>query len=1445
MSNHLSHANQPHRVNSNSIPTEAHSAYTSKEVTIEPNEAIDDLFSEFDEESDVLFAVSPPRSDDAAEMNELELSRRRAASPDESRHMAQMQERSMSEMFGTSTNTAMLSSLAPDQTVDLEAVTAAAIALESQLDQAGALSKSAIRDAMQSLIQRCQELPHDLQQEATVRVERGMYALRQRTAKLTRIFKQCTSMDEVFSQAAYALQRMMKSDRVMIYRFDSEEQGKVVMESRLPEWTPALGEALPALCFGLRSKTDYQQQPVVAIADIRQYQMSAYQLQLLKRFQVEASLTYPIRVNDQLWGLMIVHQCSHARRWSEFDLAMLAEVTQELTLYIQPVMAQQQQQRWIEQNQVLTAIVNQMYRSSDIDSVFRIATEEVRRQVKCDRVAIYRFNPDWTGEFIAESVGAGWKPLMQEQYDNPVLRQNINECSVKDLANNVPLVPDTHLRDSNGGRFSRGEPYRVCNDVYNSGFSQCYIRMLERYQARAYVMVAIYEEGNLWGLLAVYQCQGARQWSSAEVGMLSQVGTQLNIALQQAGQTVQLTEAVKRERAIAQLVERIRKQSTLEEIFRTLTLEIRNLLQCDRVGIYQFEEDWSGQFVAESASADWTSLLELQSRDPRIVKNVNDCSVRDLVTPTNRRTTDTHLKETNGGAYARGEVYRVAYDIYNAGFSPCYIDVLETYQARAYIIVGIYQQDRLWGLLAAYQNSGPRQWKDNEIELMARISNPLGIAIQQAESTRQLSEVVKRERALGKLVPRILNSTDEASMFRLATQEVRNILMCDRVGVYRFTPDWSGEFVAESVGSGWVPLVGPDIKTVWEDTHLQDTQGGRYAKQESFVVNDIYAVGHSPCHVEILEQFQVKAYMIAPIFYQDKLWGLLGAYQNSDIRNWQQEEIQVLNQVGIQIGVALQQIAFTRELTETAVRTEAVNKLSNRIGQRIIQQIQRSETASSVFKLVTKELRRQLGSDRVAIYQFNPDWSGDFVCEDFDPQYPKLVGTDLQRVEDTYLQETQGGRYRNGESLKVDNIYTVGHEDCHIELLESWEAKAYMLAPIFKSDTLWGIIGAYQNDGPRRWQDYEVDLLAQMGVLVGIAVQQAESQAQLRRQSEELAANAARDKADKEYLQQQIIQMLSAVRPALDGDLTVRAPVTEDMVGTIADAYNNTIQSLRQLVAQVKVAANKVSNTSEGSQVAIAQMTSQTDQELDEISQALSQIQAMVSGAQSVATSAQQVESAVQRANQTVQTGNVAMNRTVEGIQSIRETVAEATRKLKRLGESSQKISKVVSLISHFTTQTNLLAINAAIEATRAGEFGRGFAVVADEVRSLAQQSAEATTDIEKLVQDIQTEVSSVSSAMDAGIQQVVQGSESVNETQQNLNAIIDATTQISNLMAGITQATQAQTLQSESVVQIMNRLTKTAQNTSSSASNISTSFQELLLTSKDLEAGINRFKVE
>ena len=855
--------------------------------------------------------------------------------------------------------------------------------------------------------------------------------------------------------------------------------------------------------------------------------------------------------------------------------------------------------------------------------------------------------------------------------------------------------------------------------------------------------------------------------------------------------------------------------------------QIRQSLQVDRLLVYGFNPDGSGKVLAESVDSRWSRAGSSFDLDYNL--NAENC-----------------------------KPYYVVNDISTKGLARCFVESVEAMEGKAYIVVPIKYNDELLGLLSAYQNSGPRNWQEAEVQLMLNAASQFRIPLQQTAFTRksqfkdqQREKALKREQGLARMLEQIRNAQEEEKIFQIATNEGRKFLEVDRLAIYRFEPDWSGKFIAESVTAGWTKLI--DTMLVVQDTYLQETQGGRYKFGECFTVDDIYLVGHQPCHIQLLEQFEARAYMIAPIFSAGKkLWGLIAAYQNTGVRKWQADEAESLRQLGLQVGIAMQQIdninqlkANSEELARRAERESSIIQFSSRLMNRFAELIQKNTTPKTIMEFAVNELRRVLNTDRTTIYRFESDWSGEFILESVRANYPKLVGTEFAQVKDTYLQETKGGRYLTGEGLYVEDIYQAEENDLPMQLLEESQTKSYMLLPIFQKDQLWGLIGIYQNDHCRHWDNSEKAIVKQVASNIGVALQVGDYLTQLRSQEEKLSELVERERNERQNLQQGALRILASLEPSFRGDLTVRAPLSEDEIGTIADGYNTTIQTLRELVRKVQIAASRVSETSSYNSQSVAKLSNQAQKQVDKLSEALPELELMITSTQEVANCAQKVESRVEEANRTVQAGDSLMEKTVGEILDIRHTVSDTAKKIKRLGETFQKITKVVSLIENFATQTNLLALNAAIEATRAGEYGKGFAVVADEVRSLAYQSANATTEIGRLVDEIRTGTNEVTEAMEVGIAQVVSGTELVRETQKSLSDIVTATSDIKELVQEITQTAENQTQQSNILNEVMADVSEIAQQTSQDANHISESFGELQETSDILQSSVRQFKVD
>ena len=343
----------------------------------------------------------------------------------------------------------------------------------------------------------------------------------------------------------------------------------------------------------------------------------------------------------------------------------------------------------------------------------------------------------------------------------------------------------------------------------------------------------------------------------------------------------------------------------------------------------------------------------------------------------------------------------------------------------------------------------------------------------------------------------------------------------------------------------------------------------------------------------------------------------------------------------------------------------------------------------------------------------------------------------------------------------------------------------------------------------------------------------------------EAQRKAAEQEQAKEDLQRQVIRLLDDVEGAARGDLTVSAEVTADVLGAVADSFNLTIQNLREIVQQVKAAARQVNRGSTDSEAFARGLSSDALRQAEELAVTLNSVQLMTDSIQRVAESARQAEDVARSASNTAIKGGEAVERTVEGILEIRETVAETTRKVKRLAESSQEISKIVALISQIASRTNLLALNASIEAARAGEAGRGFAIVADEVRQLADRAAKASKEIEQIVLQIQSETAGVMTAMEEGQQQVIKGTTLAEQAKRALEDIIQTNNRIDVLVRSITADTVEQIETSRAVAQVTQSVELTAQETSQEAQRVSGALGNLVGVARDLLNSVERFRVE
>lgn len=342
----------------------------------------------------------------------------------------------------------------------------------------------------------------------------------------------------------------------------------------------------------------------------------------------------------------------------------------------------------------------------------------------------------------------------------------------------------------------------------------------------------------------------------------------------------------------------------------------------------------------------------------------------------------------------------------------------------------------------------------------------------------------------------------------------------------------------------------------------------------------------------------------------------------------------------------------------------------------------------------------------------------------------------------------------------------------------------------------------------------------------------------------EKLSRTGRDQQAQDTLQKSVTEFLTIVSQIARGDLTLRGKVTNDALGNVVDSVNYMLDNFSKVIERVRNAAVDVSSSANEILISSEEMAGGASQQDQEITNTSSAVEELTVSMKQVSNNAEASAEAARRALDAAEQGNRSVRDTLDGMQRIRSSVQATAKKIKSLGDRSLEISEIVNVINDITEQTNLLALNAAIEAARAGEAGRGFAVVADEVRKLAEHSRTATKDIAALIKAIQAETNEAVVVMEEGTKEVEVGARLADQAGKALEAISSVVRQSAELVQEISLASKQQVRGTEGVANAMQIISSITRQTSQGTRQTARTVEQMVKLSEQLNEALSQFKI-
>ncbi|MBD2165224.1 GAF domain-containing protein [Calothrix membranacea FACHB-236] len=975
------------------------------------------------------------------------------------------------------------------------------------------------------------------------------------------------SLQTILDTTVEQVRQFLDCDRVIILRFEEDGPATVVAESTTSSLS-LMGRWVKDSCFQENYRENYRQGHIRVVPDIYTIEMSDCHREMLIGLQIRAKILIPLLCNGELWGLLNVTETQQPREWQQSEVELLQALSVHLEIALQQATTHQQLQEQLRDRQRAEMTLQKLVTGTAAvtgEDFFPALVRHIAEALNVRYALVTEIVGDKVHTLGFWANGA----LVPEMSYNPAgtpcestLKYGEFYCESqvqKSFPNNLDLVKmqaDSYLGIALKDEFSKaigslcildGQP--LPQHKYTEA-----IAILQVFAARATAeLQRIAANDALHRLnqdLEARVEQRTQELQARELE-LQKISERLALSLKSGGigcwEWDILQNTILGDKRIYELFDfdpEIDSLVTYETWRNRLHPDdyqpIEELLQQAILGQAEYNTEF--RVVHSDDSIHYIKAYGVVVRDaqgkPQSIIGVNfDISDRkraEIALQNSelrfRRMFDSNvvgmlfanfqgdITDANDCflqmvGYTRKELNAGVID-WKAMTPPEYVaaDISAIEHLKQYGAINPWEKEyyrkdgsKIPVLLGAAVIPGS---DDQTICVVVDMSEQKAALQERQQAQMQLQQQARHKQLLWNITQTIRQSLDIEVIINAAVTEVRQVLGVDRVALYRFQPDWSGEFIAESVVADWVKLVGDEVKKVWEDTYLQETQGGRFQNYETLVVTDIYQAGLQPCHIEILEQFQAKAYVITPIFVNESLWGLLGMYQNHEPHSWTTREIELLRQIANQLAIAIQQASLYKQIqSELLVRQQAEARIALQLRRQqtlgaIVEQIRKSLDLKEILATVTQQVKDLLQCDRVIVFQLFADGRSQIAEEAVSPEFVSLKHRHWEN--EVWSQEILDC-YWQGKPRIVPDVMNDIWTNCLVEYSQEGQIQSKIVAPILQeardhnhrwvspwaTNKLWGILVIHACQERRVWKNSEAQILQQIANQLAIAIQQA------------------------------------------------------------------------------------------------------------------------------------------------------------------------------------------------------------------------------------------------------------------------------------------------------------------------------------------------------------------